>query len=126
MSRPGVGAKTALLGVPSKRNQYVVDALLVARVASAKVRAIAVDITDRHHHVGATNGSPSRDPLPALPVAAPAGAIARGPRQECHFGLDGGGRVNPDTAAANEMISACSCMNLLTHASRMTSRRSTG
>ena len=91
----GVGAKTGLVGRTVERNQHVVDDLLVARVASAKgPRDLAVDITDRHHHVGATEPAAAVAQIDCL-AAAGRGAGRRnrppeGAAGECHFSLDGG------------------------------------
>ena len=87
--------RRALFGRTVERNQHVVDDLLVARVASAKgPRDLAVDITDRHHHVGATEPAAAVAQIDCL-AAAGRGAGRRnrppeGAAGECHFGLDGG------------------------------------
>src|SRR5450756_2408833 len=103
----GVGAETSLVGRAVECDQYVVDALLVARVASAKGTCdLAVDITDRFHHVSATEPTAAVAQIDCL-AAAGRGAGRRdcpphGAARDRHFSLDGrpAARI-PDAAAAD-------------------------
>ena len=90
----GVGAETSLVGCAVESDQYIVDALLVARVASAESpRDLAVDIPNCRHHVGTTETGATVAQIDCL-AATGRGAGRRdrpphGATSEHYFGLDG-------------------------------------
>src|ERR1035437_1435032 len=128
----GVGAETSLVGRAVECDQYVVDALLIARVASAKSPCdLAVDVTDRLHHIGATKPAAAVAQIDCLVAAGPGPRRAgwpapRGPPLPVPLSLDRRTTARvPDAAAADGDDSGRPhARTSWPQASRMTSRRS--